>query len=206
MDFDGVDKTGEVNLPITGSFQTFTTFTIPRLKLEAGVQVMRLNWIIGTVNLNYIELSQVEDPFGSWAEVNIPAGLDRSFAGDTDADGIPNGAEYVNGSNPNAAEPGSIRPLAISFVTDGLVAMDVALENTEGVTMVIERSTDLATFEEVYRNNFDTDAVTATGGFAGIRSDSTIIDGSTTIRVVELADEVRPAGKAFYRVTYELNQ
>ena len=71
IDFGGIDKTGEVELPVTGDFQTFTTVTIPGVQLEAGIQVMRFNWIVGDCNLNWIAIRR-PPPEASFSVINEP--------------------------------------------------------------------------------------------------------------------------------------
>ncbi|MBN1827006.1 MAG: family 16 glycosylhydrolase [Candidatus Eisenbacteria bacterium] len=54
IEFDGVDKTGAVTVPVTGGWQTWTTVSTTAT-LEPGVQVMRFIPTVEGFNLNYIE-------------------------------------------------------------------------------------------------------------------------------------------------------
>lgn len=53
----GVDKTGNVTIPRTVGSQTWTTVTKTGVSLEAGVQTLRLESVVGGFNLNWIEIA-----------------------------------------------------------------------------------------------------------------------------------------------------
>ena len=149
-------------------------------------------------------------PFDVWAENNIPEGFDRSFGGDADRDGIPNGEEYFTGSNPMAAESGAIaaarRPkIQLDPFNPGSIILLISQENVEGVTLVIKRSTSLNNFTEVYRFNFDTLEGNSDPDF-GVGSGSPLFFGDVTVFQVLYYDGNPPAGRAFYIVEFELNQ
>jgi len=55
IEFNGVDKTGEVTVPITGGWQNWTTVSTTAT-LAAGTQVMRFIPIVEGFNVNYIEI------------------------------------------------------------------------------------------------------------------------------------------------------
>ena len=52
LEFDGVDKTGTIGFPATGGFQTWADVVKENIVLEAGVQVMRLNFLASNFNIN----------------------------------------------------------------------------------------------------------------------------------------------------------
>ena len=56
ISFGGQDKTGEISMPATGSWQTWAS-TSTTVQLEAGVQVMRFTPTYSGFNLNYIEIT-----------------------------------------------------------------------------------------------------------------------------------------------------
>jgi len=62
IEMDGIDITGSQNLPVTGDWQTWTTVTVPNIKLKAGQQVLRLVVDQAGWNLNRIELTAVTPP------------------------------------------------------------------------------------------------------------------------------------------------
>ncbi len=53
--FGGVDKTGNVSVPSTGGWQTYTTVT-KSVSLSAGQQVMRISIVGGGYNINYVDI------------------------------------------------------------------------------------------------------------------------------------------------------
>jgi len=54
---DGLDKTGNVTIPRTIGSQTWTTVTKSSVSLNAGVQTLRIEAVVGGFNLNWIELA-----------------------------------------------------------------------------------------------------------------------------------------------------
>lgn len=53
----GVDKTGNVRIPRTVGSQTWTTVTTTGVSLEAGIQTLRVETVVGGFNLNWIEIA-----------------------------------------------------------------------------------------------------------------------------------------------------
>lgn len=53
----GVDKTGNVTIPSTSGWQTWTTVTKTGVSLEAGIQKLRIEMVGGDFNLNWIEIA-----------------------------------------------------------------------------------------------------------------------------------------------------
>ncbi|WP_193213683.1 LamG-like jellyroll fold domain-containing protein [Luteolibacter marinus] len=54
LEFEGVSKTGDFYFDPTGAFQTFRTYVVTGMSLDAGVQTLRTNWAAANVNLNHI--------------------------------------------------------------------------------------------------------------------------------------------------------
>jgi beta-glucanase (GH16 family) len=55
IDFNGVDKTGDINVPVTGGWQTWTSVTATAA-LSPGEQIMRFVPTTEGFNLNYIDI------------------------------------------------------------------------------------------------------------------------------------------------------
>ncbi len=56
IEFDGMDLTGEVSVPVTGGWQFWEGVIIPNIELNAGEQVMHVALHNGHFNLNWIEI------------------------------------------------------------------------------------------------------------------------------------------------------
>jgi len=56
--FNGVDVTGQVDVPVTGGWQFWEEVVIPNIPLSAGTQVMHVDFYNGQFNLNWIEIRQ----------------------------------------------------------------------------------------------------------------------------------------------------
>ena len=57
IEFDGVDKTGQINVPNTGDYQNFTTVTVNNVSLSAGQQIMRIFMDTDLFNLNWVKFT-----------------------------------------------------------------------------------------------------------------------------------------------------
>ncbi len=55
--FDGIDKTGNLTVPRTGTWQTWTDVTATGVSLAAGRQPLRILMVGGGYNLNWIEIT-----------------------------------------------------------------------------------------------------------------------------------------------------
>lgn len=58
VEFNGVDKTGQWNIPNTGNWQTYTTIS-KTVNLTAGIQVMRIFLIQGGENLEWMKFTSI---------------------------------------------------------------------------------------------------------------------------------------------------
>ncbi|MDB4265415.1 right-handed parallel beta-helix repeat-containing protein, partial [bacterium] len=111
-----------------------------------------------------------------------------SFFFDTDADGLTNGLELALGTDPDLADFQNTARPALTFNASG----DATLTFGRGTTplpdtiLIIERSTDLQTFEEIYRFNFN--AATSTPG--------TGVTQSVSANQFIITDEDAPADRA----------
>jgi len=56
IEFDGVNKTGTVTVPVTNGWQNWTTVTVSGITLTGGVQAMRFVSESAGYNLNYIKI------------------------------------------------------------------------------------------------------------------------------------------------------
>jgi hypothetical protein len=82
--FGGVDKTGNLTVPSTGGWQTWTDVTRTAVSLSAGQQFMRIAMTGGSYNLNWIEITAATPSFtltvtkagsGSGTVTSSPAGV-----------------------------------------------------------------------------------------------------------------------------------
>lgn len=86
--------------------------------------------------------------YAAWAAANIPAGLDRSFDGDADQDGVPNGLVYIFGDGgaellakgvltaPPTTLPGDVDLVLESSID--LLLWDPVLEITAGIQTLLD--------------------------------------------------------------------
>ena len=56
IEFNGIDKTGKVDVPVTGGWQFWLDLDIPEVQLNAGKQVMHVAFYNGQFNLNKIKI------------------------------------------------------------------------------------------------------------------------------------------------------
>lgn len=59
-----------VATPLTGGWQTWQTVTISNLVLPAGTQLLRLNFVIGGQNLNYVQVTKQRDLTGGFVRAS----------------------------------------------------------------------------------------------------------------------------------------
>lgn len=109
VEFGGVDKTGAVSLPSTGSFTTWKDKTVA-VTLAAGQQTMKINVLSSGFNLNYVELTNptVVSTRSLYLEAENAAvrGATWTVVNDTTA----SGGKYIavpSGVNSQTAPPGS---------------------------------------------------------------------------------------------------
>ena len=71
LEFDGVDKTGAINVPNSGGLQNWQRVLVADIDLEAGEQVMRFCVDSGGLNITYINISQPNVDINDDGKVNI---------------------------------------------------------------------------------------------------------------------------------------
>ena len=71
VEFDGVDKTGDIEFGSTGGWQEWETITISGVALEAGLQKMRLRFKAGAYNLNWVSFTAMTGTSNS-KETELP--------------------------------------------------------------------------------------------------------------------------------------
>jgi endoglucanase len=84
--FAGVDKTGDLAVPSTGGWQTWTDLTRTGVSLSAGPQILRIAMVGGSFNVNWIEIAPASvsthalsvslSGTGSGTVTSSPAGID----------------------------------------------------------------------------------------------------------------------------------
>ena len=50
-----------LSTPLTGGWQTWQTVTVSNITLQAGIQILRLNFAVGGQNLNYVQVTKQRD-------------------------------------------------------------------------------------------------------------------------------------------------
>lgn len=142
---------------------------------------------------NLMDVGAVETPFdaettlfGAWASNNIPQGQDRSFTGDPDDDLVQNGREYAFRLNPVVFDS-LLQPRAFPFPPTGL-GSDLRIvipynPTATDIVYVVEETTDLQNFTEIYRYTVETGTETISDGNL-----TTVVDpGSRTITMTDNA-------------------
>jgi hypothetical protein len=142
---------------------------------------------------NLMDVGAVETPFdaettlfGAWAFNNIPQGQDRSFTGDPDGDLVQNGREYAFRLNPVVFDS-LLQPRAFPFPPTGL-GSDLRIvipynPTATDIVYVVEETTDLQNFTEIYRYTVETGTETISDGNL-----TTVVDpGSRTITMTDNA-------------------
>lgn len=60
FEFNGVDLTGEINVPVTGGWQFWQEISIPPVYLTAGEHIMHVGFHNGQFNLNWVEIRSAQ--------------------------------------------------------------------------------------------------------------------------------------------------
>ncbi|OVE77886.1 hypothetical protein BVX99_01360, partial [bacterium F16] len=126
IEFDGINKTGAIATPNTGSGGTFVTVTVPDVTLSAGQQVMRVYKDSGSLNLSDMVFTSLTTPVNNapvidsqpWADDN-PVILPNTttvnvVASDVDGDTLTYTWSNVTG-------PGSV-----TFIPNGTTLSDIS--------------------------------------------------------------------------------
>lgn len=117
--------TGPVRMegPNTGGWQRWQNVIAPGVRLEEGVQTMRLLRVTGDFNVNFIEVRPAATTFSAWREVHFSAEEieDPAIGGamaDASKNGIPNLLECALSRDPRAGGRGGL-PEAGDEIIDG---------------------------------------------------------------------------------------
>jgi len=65
--FNGANRTGSVDIPSTGGWQTWSNVTVNNVSLNAGRQTMRINFTGGDFNLNKVTVNTAQNSSGNLA-------------------------------------------------------------------------------------------------------------------------------------------
>jgi hypothetical protein len=68
ISFNDKDVTGEQAVPNTGAWQQWVWIDVPQIKLDSGLQIMKINMDIGNFNINYLQFIEDID-FGELPEL-----------------------------------------------------------------------------------------------------------------------------------------
>ena len=79
IEFNGVDLTGNVSIPVTGGWQFWEEVVIPNVYLNAGEQVMHVVFHFGQFNLNWIDLRPAVTAIGEDAGVPLHFELQQNY-------------------------------------------------------------------------------------------------------------------------------
>jgi|GEM_PF-1435493 len=130
---------------------------------------------VGSFSLNaagevrYEVSAPPSDPYAGWADSFSLTGADRDFGADPEADGLPNGVEFVVGGHPKLPADADKAP---TLTRDGDVAVYVFRRKDAAASLnpAAEFSTtDLATWTRAVDGAGGVSVVTETGGFeAGV--------------------------------------
>lgn len=173
-------------------YDTFVGYQAP-----AGYSITSINWSGGSFG-NIDGLAYVAQPpaapaalnFNDWIAARAPA---TGFATDTDRDGIPNGLEFLLGTDPNAHSPGQspLTPTATGFT----FTHPVNAAELSGVTLHYEWSTDLSEWRR--------SGQTTTAGTTATLLASTPVDGRVTVTLNVTSG---PRTRIFTRMVATVNE
>ena len=125
------------------------------------------------------------------------------FLTDNDNDGIPQGLEYILGTDINNPDAGNPSNLRITFDGNGDPNLRFGMNTQalpDGITLNIERSLDLATYSIIGSYTTTDDIFTTTD-----TNDSFNTDNSTTEPTFLFIDQNQTESKVFYRLEALLN-
>jgi hypothetical protein len=147
---------------------------------EPGIHRLSSDHLEVTVEIVALEATG----FGAWIARKTASDLDRSFSGDPEGDGLPNGLEYVLGSHPAISDSHLGPGLVVAQATDGYaLSFPYRAEVAIDVAWVIKQSVDMHSFTEIYRlqngiESFASNNVTARFDDPLNPSSITVVDSS----------------------------
>ena len=132
--------------------------------------------------------------YAAWA-ASLPSGLDTSFAGDADGDGLGNGAEYALGTDGGTFESSSPRITLAEEIESGNVVITFGYDNSAAAdtAWVLKRSTNLIDYTEIYGYDGPSDSETLATGITATN------DGTA----ITVTDEVPVETQVFYQFVAE---
>ncbi len=145
---------------------------------------------VGTPDIGAYESGNAAG-YSVWATEMINEGMDASFTGNADEDRSANGTEYALGTGVLISDPASPHNPEVIINGSGGIEITFGFNPIAAVDTrwIIERSTDLENFTEIYR--YDGPTVTGTP-----QADISDVVGATSITVTDLNP---PSPSAFYR-------
>ncbi|MEM0964906.1 MAG: DUF5060 domain-containing protein [Verrucomicrobiota bacterium] len=144
---DGTELFGNLSIASTGGWQTYITATSPEFTLSSGIQVIRLEFPSGGVNVNWIEFKRVTTDFTDFIS-GYPSlsGNDALPNADPDQDRLVSVLEQWLISDPTLATSRNVpevftdgSQLHVRFTYDASVT---------GSTLIYETSNDLVTWDQ----------------------------------------------------------
>ena len=145
---------------------------------------------VGTPDIGAYESGNAAG-YSVWATEMIDEGMDASFTGNADEDPSANGTEYALGTGVLISDPAS--PHNPEVITNGSGEIEITFGFNPIAAVdtrwIIERSTDLENFTEIYRYDGPTSTSTSVAGISAVV-------GATSITVT---DTNPPSPNVFYR-------
>ena len=206
VEFNGVDKTGWISVPVFGAYDTYGTVSVPNVSLSAGQQVMRMlmgpqdfmdfNWINIVAAANTPPTVSITSP-ANGATFTAPANITIN-ANASDSDGTVSKVDFYQGTTLLGTDTTSPYSFAWNNVAVGSYALKaVATDNTGAATTssVVNVTVNSALITPVYQVNAGGSAVSP------FVSDAYFANGTpfSTANVITTNGVVAPAPMAVYQ-------
>ncbi len=155
LDLAGADLTGGNTWTIVdvatvaASFSGSVTSSLGSFNNTAGVWKLVKDGWIWTFSQATGQLALESDPFGSWINATWPLLADKTPAGDSDDDGIPNLLEYVLQNGDPSLSSAAILPTASAAGNDLVFTFHRRHASTADTTQVFQYGSDLSGWTEV---------------------------------------------------------
>lgn len=111
IEIDGVDVSGPINAPNTGSWQSYTTVTVEDIPIASGSHVMRVVVDAAGFNINYLEASEVQGQQPVLTSIMISPGtvtIDQGQTQQFSAQGLDQNGNPMSSSVSWSTDGGSI--------------------------------------------------------------------------------------------------
>jgi endoglucanase Acf2 len=79
IEFNGIDMTGPVSVPVTGGWQFWQEMSIPDVYLEAGEQIMHVGFHVGQFSLNWIDVRPSSNALEDESTLPARARLEQNY-------------------------------------------------------------------------------------------------------------------------------